>query len=74
MANTLSELNSVLHTQLQRLNTQDINGEMLAKEIERTKAISSVSKEILGTARIVLEAELKRADLREDVPLPQMLK
>jgi len=52
---TLSDLNEKLHEQLNRLcNSQ---GEELKAEIERTRAVSGIAREIVDNAKLVLEAQ-----------------
>lgn len=52
----LSGLNSHLFGQLERLTAKNLKGEELADEIERSKAVTTISKEILTSAKIQLEA------------------
>jgi hypothetical protein len=52
----LGDLNDALFAQLERLSKDDIGGDALALELQRTKAITTVSREIIGNARLVLEA------------------
>ena len=57
MKNKLSDLNDHLFAQLERLNDEEIEGEALESEIERSKAVTSVAKEIVSNAKTVLEGE-----------------
>lgn len=57
MKNKLTDLNDHLFAQLERLNDEDLTGDDLKEEIERSKAITGVSKEIVGNARLVLDAD-----------------
>lgn len=52
---SLSKLNEILFSQLERLNS-NLEGEALQIEIERSKAISGVAKNITESAKIQLEA------------------
>jgi hypothetical protein len=54
--NKLADLNDYLFSQMKRLSDKDLNNETIKLEIERTKALTSVSKEILDNAKINLEA------------------
>lgn len=67
MKNKLSDLNDHLFAQLERLNDEDLKGEKLEEEIERSKAITGVSKEVVANARLVLDAQKHKAEfgLRE---------
>ena len=53
--NTLSDLNNHLFAQLERLSNETINQEDLNKEIERSKAISTVAKTIIENAKTSLD-------------------
>lgn len=57
MKNKLTDLNNHLFAQLERLNDESLEGEKLAEEIERSKAVTGVSKEVVANARLVLDAE-----------------
>ena len=56
MKNKLTDLNNHLFEQLERLNDEALIGEDLEKEIERSKAISSISKDIISNAGLQLQA------------------
>ncbi|MDP5205851.1 hypothetical protein [Alishewanella sp. SMS8] len=57
MKNKLSDLNNHLFAQLERLGNETLKGEELAKEIDRSHAITSVAKEVISNARLVLDAQ-----------------
>lgn len=57
MKNKLTDLNNHLFAQLERLNDEGLSGEALQDEIERSKAITGVSKEVVSNARLVLDAD-----------------
>lgn len=63
MKNKLSDLNDHLFAQMERLGNEDLEGEELSKEMERTKAVTSVAKEIISNARLVLDAKVKTVDV-----------
>lgn len=72
--NRLTDLNDHLFTQLERLNDEELKGENLAAEIERTRAITAVSKEIVANGRLVMEASKLAADnWGRDMTMPKML-
>jgi hypothetical protein len=73
MKNKLTNLNDHLFCQIERLSDECISDKELEKEICRSKAITSVSKEIINNARLVLDAQLGVADLLETKKLPGML-
>ena len=55
--NTLSDLNNHLFAQIERLGDEDLTAEELHKEIDRTKAISEIAKNIVSNAKLVLDGE-----------------
>lgn len=72
MKNKLIDLNNHLFAQLERLGDESLTGDKLTSEINRGKALTSVSKEIVSNARLALDAQVAMRDfgLRE---LPEML-
>ncbi|WP_049476239.1 hypothetical protein [Streptococcus constellatus] len=60
--NKLSDLNDHLFMTLERLGEEDLSNEELEKEIERSKAISTVAGKIIDNARVVLDAQKTAAE------------
>jgi len=56
MKNKLTDLNNHLFEQLERLNDEALKGDDLEKEIDRSRAISSISKDIISNAGLQLQA------------------
>lgn len=59
---TLDDLNRHLFEQLERLNDEDLEGEKLKTEMERSKAVCQVAGVIVNNARLALDAEIARAE------------
>lgn len=75
MKNTLGDLNNHLFEQLERLNDEDLKGEVLKEEIIRAKAVTDIATKIIDNANTVLSAKRLQADTlgRSNVSIPKML-
>lgn len=74
MKNTLNDLNNHLFEQLERLNDEDLKGDDLQQELQRSKAVSSVAQNIINNGSLVLEAQKFRDEaLNTNVELPRLL-
>ncbi|MEJ7440062.1 hypothetical protein WL735_10270 [Staphylococcus hominis] len=74
MKNTLNDLNNHLFAQLERLCDEDLKGEELKEELNRSKAVSEVAKNIVSNGNLILQAQ-KFQDNRLDAnaTLPKLL-
>lgn len=71
MRNTLGDLNNHLFAQLEKLGEDDLTGNELVEELERTKAIMSVANQIISNGSLVLKATTVRDDrtnVEENIP------
>jgi hypothetical protein len=75
MKNTLGDLNNHLFAQLERLGEEDLEGEKLAEEINRAKAITAISSQIISNGNLVLQAEKFKTETlgKSNVDSPKML-
>lgn len=72
--NKLEHLNDHLFAQLERLGNEEMTAEELKIEMDRSKAISSVAKEIISNANLTLEAtKFKVNELPSNKELPNYL-
>lgn len=56
MKNKMSDLNNHLFAQLERLNDENLKGNDLASEIDRSKAMSSIAVQIVNGTKVVVDA------------------
>lgn len=56
MAGNLNDLNDHLFAQMERLSSEDMSLDDIELEVERAKAVVSVSDQIMGTAELRLKA------------------
>lgn len=71
MKNTLGDLNNHLFAEIERLGDESTTGEELEQEINRAKAVTAVSSQVIQNAKLILEAAKfkdNRTDIDEDVP------
>jgi len=75
MKNNLTDLNDHLFEQLERLNDEDLEGDRLAVEIERGRAITGVAAQIIANGTLVLKAQqfVMDSNGRAKVALPKFL-
>ena len=70
MKNKLTDLNNHLFLALERLNDESVTGDKLQEEINRSKAVTGVAKEIIANGKLVLEAQ---KELGSTASAPEML-
>lgn len=74
MRNTLGDLNNHLFEQLERLNDEELQGEGLSEEINRSKAITDIASKIISNGDLVLKAQMLHSDRMDaSVSKPRML-
>lgn len=77
MKNKIQDLNDHLFLQLERLNDEDLTQDQLEKEIQRSKAVTAVSNQIINNAKLALDATKLQVEFgtaaRTGVALPEML-
>lgn len=74
MKNTMTDLHNHLFMQLERLGDEDLKGEELTAEIERSRAVTTVSREIISNAALAIKAEELRLEYGNKTQLPKELR
>ncbi len=73
MKNKMSDLHNHLFAQLERLSDEELKGDGLKEEIERSRAVTAVAREIIANGSLVLKAKKALQDREIGDELPPML-
>ena len=75
MQNTLGDLNNHLFAQLERLGSEELEGDELKEEILRAKAVTDIAGEIIDNTNTVLDVMKFQAETlgRSSISIPKML-
>lgn len=76
MKNKIDNLTDHLFAQLERLNDEDLSGEKLTAEIQRSKAVAEVAKQVVAAGSVQVSAMtvmVKAKDAGLDVEKPKLL-
>lgn len=72
--NTLSDLNNHLFSQIERLSDEELKGEELQEELERSKAISDIARNVVSNGNLILQAhKFKDTKVDSNNSLPEIL-
>jgi hypothetical protein len=74
MSVQLNNVVDVLFAEFQKINNKDIAGEQLNEQINRSKAIISIAKQIVETASLGLEAQKALPNMMHGAVVPPMLR
>ena len=73
MKNKLIDLNNHMFMQLERLNDEELSGDNLKQEIERSKAMANVARQVIDNASLALDAHKAMSELTPGKKAPAML-
>lgn len=73
MKNTLGDLNNHLFAQIERLSDEDLKGDELKEEIDRSRAITGVAGQVISNAELLLKAKIAYDENDRSSPKPKML-
>lgn len=73
MKNKLIDLNNHMFMQLERLNDEALSGDKLKQEIERSKAMANVARQVIDNASLALDAHKVTSELTPGKKAPAML-
>ncbi len=73
MKNKLTDLNDHMFAALERLNDESLEGDALKSEIERSKAMANVGRQIIDNARLALDAHKIEREYGGKAKAPSML-
>lgn len=72
--NTLNDLNNHLFAQLERLGDEELAGDELKEELERSRAISDIARNVVSNGNLILQAhKFKDQRIDNENQLPEML-
>lgn len=72
--NTLNDLNNHLFAQLERLGDEELAGDELKEELERSRAISDIARNVVSNGNLILQAhKFKDTKVDSNNSLPEIL-
>ena len=72
MKNKLIDLNNHLFAQLERLSDEDLKEDELKKEIDRSKALTSIANVVVNNANVCLEAAKLSREWNGGISIPML--
>lgn len=70
----LADVVDVLFAEFQKINDTKLTGEKLTEQIEKTKMVVGISKQIVETAALGLEAQKQLPNMLHGAEIPKMLR
>lgn len=73
MSANLSQVADILFKEFAKINNPELKHEALKEQLERSKAVVAVSKQIIEVGRLALDAQLGIDNMMEKAKLPKLL-
>lgn len=73
MKNTLSDLNNYLFESLERLMDDDLSGEELDREIQRSRAVTDVAQALIHSGELSIKAAKYKTEYGKAADVPKLI-
>lgn len=73
MKNTLSDLNNYLFESLERLMDDDLSGEDLDREIQRSRAVTDVAEALIHSGELSIKAAKYKTEYGKSADVPRLI-
>lgn len=73
MKNTLSDLNNYLFESLERLMDDDLSGEDLDREIQRSRAVTDVAQALIHSGELSIKAAKYKSEYGKSADVPKLI-
>lgn len=71
---TLGDVINMLFAEYEKINNTELTGDKLNEQMDRTKAIVGISKQIVEVAELALSAQKALPDMMHGASIPAMLR
>ena len=73
MKNTLGDLNNYLFESLERLMDDDLSGEELDREIQRSRAVTGVAEALIHSGELSIKAAKYKTEYGKSAEVPKLI-
>jgi len=71
---SLTDVVNVLFSEYEKINNPALTGEKLTEQLDKTKTVIGISKQIVETASLALDAQKALPDMMHGAQIPTMLR